>query len=431
MKKFFLNRLILTALIVMMTGVTFAQADLDSPYSMFGLGQVRNKTMNAQLKGMGGVANAMSGKNMLNAANPASYAMIDTLAFMFDAGIYAKSSTFSTSALSENASCASFDYVAMGFAPTRWWKVALGAQPYSAVGYNVVTTFNNEVLGKYEQAFQGEGGLNQVFLGNAFRLGKHLSVGANVNYVFGDSKSTTTLSYPDSTFIICSRRSRDVMISSFMFDYGIMYQGQLGNDLTLGIGVTYNQKINLRGSQTLYVRSVEAGINEVNSVEYVIDTIVFEKDKNASYTLPHAFGVGVSLQKNNRWTLGVDFNWADWSSFAKNGVSDPLQDSWSVAVGGEFIPSSTSISNYWTRVSYRLGGFYEQTYLNINGTSINKIGVSAGMTLPMPRSQSRVNLGLELGKCGTKSANLIQENYVKLTAGISIFERWFVKRKYN
>ena len=431
MKKFFLNRLILTALIVMMTGVTFAQADLDSPYSMFGLGQVRNKTMNAQLKGMGGVANAMSGKNMLNAANPASYAMIDTLAFLFDAGIYAKSSTFSTSALSENASCASFDYVAMGFAPTRWWKVALGAQPYSAVGYNVVTTFNNEVLGKYEQAFQGEGGLNQVFLGNAFRLGKHLSVGANVNYVFGDSKSTTTLSYPDSTFIICSRRSRDVMISSFMFDYGIMYQGQLGNDLTLGIGVTYNQKINLRGSQTLYVRSVEAGINEENSVEYVIDTIVFEKDKNASYTLPHAFGVGVSLQKNNRWTLGVDFNWADWSSFAKNGVSDPLQDSWSVAVGGEYIPSSTSISNYWTRVSYRLGGFYEQTYLNINGTSINKIGVSAGMTLPMPRSQSRVNLGLELGKCGTKSANLIQENYVKLTVGISIFERWFVKRKYN
>ena len=431
MKKFFLNRLILTALIVMMTGVTFAQADLDSPYSMFGLGQVRNKTMNAQLKGMGGVANAMSGKNMLNAANPASYAMIDTLAFLFDAGIYAKSSTFSTSALSENASCASFDYVAMGFAPTRWWKVAIGTQPYSAVGYNVVTTFNNEVLGKYEQAFQGEGGLNQVFLGNAFRLGKHLSVGANVNYVFGDSKSTTTLSYPDSTFIICSRRSRDVMISSFMFDYGIMYQGQLGNDLTLGIGVTYNQKINLRGSQTLYVRSVEAGINEENSVEYVIDTIVFEKDKNASYTLPHAFGVGISLQKNNRWTLGVDFNWADWSSFAKNGVSDPLQDSWSVAVGGEYIPSSTSISNYWTRVSYRLGGFYEQTYLNINGTSINKIGVSAGMTLPMPRSQSRVNLGLELGNCGTKSANLIQENYVKLTVGISIFERWFVKRKYN
>ena len=431
MKNSFPNRLILTALIVMMMGGAFAQANVDSPYSMFGLGQVRNKTMNARLKGMGGVANAMFNKSMVNAENPASYAMIDTLAFLFDAGIYAKSSTFSTSVMSENASCASLDYVAMGFAPTRWWKVAIGAQPYSTVGYNVVTSFNDDVLGNYQQAFQGEGGLNQVFLGNAFRLGKHFSVGANVNYVFGDSKSTTTLSYPDSTFIICSRRSRDVMISSFMFDYGVLYQGQLGNDLTLGIGLTYNQKINLRGSQTLYIRSVEAGVQEENSIEYVIDTIVYEKNKNASYTLPHAFGFGVSLQKNNHWTLGADFNWADWSSFAKNGVSTPLQDSWSVAVGGEYIPTSTSISNYWTRVSYRLGGFYEQTYLNINGTSINKIGVTAGMTLPMPRSQSKVNLGLEVGKCGTKSANLIQEGYVNLTVGISIFERWFVKRKYN
>ena len=431
MKNSFLNRLILTALAISMTGGLYAQANVDSPYSMFGLGQVRNKTMNARLKGMGGVANAMYSKNMVNAENPASYAMIDTLAFLFDASVYAKSSTFSTTAMSENASCATFDYVSMGFAPTRWWKVAVGVQPYSSVGYNVVTSFNDAQLGSYEQAFQGEGGLNQVFMGNAFRLGNHFAVGANVNYVFGDSKSTTTLSFPDSTYVICSRRSRDVMISSFMFDYGLMYHGKLNDDLTLGVGLTYKQKINLRGNQTVYVRSVEAGINESNSIEYVIDTIVYQKDNNARYALPHALGFGVSLHKDNRWTLGVDFDWADWSSFMRNDVSEPLQDSWSVAVGGEYIPSSNSLSNYWTRVSYRLGGFFEQTYLNINGTSINKLGVTAGVTLPMPRSQSRVNLGLEIGKCGTKSANLIQENYINLTVGVSIFERWFVKRKYN
>ncbi|MCR5014248.1 MAG: outer membrane protein transport protein [Bacteroidales bacterium] len=422
--------MILTLLVVLAVGPAFAQSDVDSPYSMFGLGQVRNKTMNARLKGMGGVANAMFGKSMVNAANPASYAMIDTLAFLFDAGIYAKSSTFSTSSASEKASCASLDYVAMGFAPTKWWKVALGAQPYSNVGYNVVTSFQDDIVGSYQQTFEGEGGLNQVFLGNAFRLGKHFAIGANANYVFGDSKSTTTLTYPDSTFIICSRRGRDVMISSFMFDYGLMFQGQLGNDLTLGLGLTYNQKINLRGTQTLFIRSIEAGVYET-SVEYLIDTITYKTDKNARYTMPHGVGFGVSLQKANRWTLGADFNWADWSSFARNGNSELLQDSWSIAVGGEFIPSSNTLSNYWTRVSYRLGGFFEQTYLTINGTSINKLGVTAGLTLPLPRTQSRVNLGLELGKCGTKSASLIQESYVNLTVGVSIFERWFVKRRYN
>ncbi|MBR4147741.1 MAG: outer membrane protein transport protein [Bacteroidales bacterium] len=432
MKKYLPTRLILTALIALACGGVFAQANVDSPYSMFGIGQVRDKTMNARLKGMGGVANAMHAKNMLNAENPASYAMIDTLAFLFDAGIYAKSSTFSTSSLSERASSASFDYVAMGFAFTNWWKVAVGAQPYSNVGYNIVTSSHDEHAGNYSQYFQGDGGLNQVFVGNAFKIGRHFSIGANANYVFGDSKSTTTLTFPDSTYVISSRRSRDVMIKSFMFDYGVMYHGKVGNNLTLSVGATYDQKINLKGTQTVFVRTIEADENiSSTSTEYLIDTVAYTKDKNATFTMPHGFGFGVSLQKDNRWTLGADFNWTQWSAFERNGINERLQDAWGVAVGGEFIPSSTSLSSYWTRVSYRLGGFYEQTYLNINGQSINKMGVDFGMSLPIPRSMSKVDLGLEVGKCGTKSANLIRESYVNLTVGVSVFERWFMKRKYK
>ena len=222
-----------------------------------------------------------------------------------------------------------------------------------------------------------------------------------------------------------------MMVSSFMFDYGLMYRGNLGNDLTLSLGATYNQKINLKGTQTLFIRSIEASESTSITGEYLIDTVFYSKDKNASYTLPHGVGFGVSLQKNNRWAIGADFNWAQWSTFARNGVSEPLQDSWSVAVGGEFLPTSTSISGYWTKVSYRLGGFYEQTYLNINGQSINKIGVTAGMTLPVPKTLSRVSLALEVGNCGTKSDNLIREGYVNLTVGVSIFERWFLKRMYQ
>jgi len=427
------NRLILTALMVLFTANVFAQANVDSPYSMFGIGQVRDKTMNIRLRGMGGVSNAMGDKSMVNAGNPASYAMIDTLSFLFDAGIYAKSSNFSTSTLSERASCASLDYVSMGFALTNWWKMALGAQPYSSVGYNIVTTFHDNQVGNCAELFQGDGGLNQAFWGNAFRIGKHISVGVNANYVFGDSKSTTTLAYPDSTYIICSRRSRDIMVRSFMFDYGVMYQGNLSKDLTLTVGATYNQKINLHGVQTTYIRTIEADDldNLSTTTEYLIDTVAYNSDKNATYTMPHALGFGLALQKNNRWKLGADFNWSQWSAFARNGVNEGLQDAWDVAFGGEFMPSSTSISGYWTRVSYRLGGFYGKTCLNINGNSINKMGLTAGMSLPVPRSLSKVELGLEVGNCGTKSDNLIKESYINLTVGVSIHERWFLKRKYK
>lgn len=416
-----------------MCGGVFAQSDVDSPYSMFGIGQVRNKTKSTRLKGMGGVTNAMGDKNLVNAGNPASYAMIDTLAFLFDAGIYAKSSTFSTSTVSVRASCASLDYVSMGFSLYNWWKMAMGVQPYSSVGYNILTTYHSDQVGNCAELFKGEGGLNQVFWGNAFRIGKHLAVGVNANFVFGDSKSTTTLAYPDSTYIICSRRSRDMMVRSFTFDYGVMYQGKVGNAMTLSVGATYNQKINLHGKQTTFIRTIEADDieNLSGSTEYFIDTIAYTTDDNSYYTMPHALGFGVSLKKNNRWMVGADFNWTQWSTFARNGVNEGLQDSWSVAVGGEFLPTSTSLSGYWTRVSYRLGGFYEQTFLNINGHSINKMGVSAGVSLPVPRTFSKVDVGLEIGNCGTKSDNLIKESYINLTVGVSVFERWFQKRKYK
>ena len=432
MKKSSRMKLILTALLGVLVSGVFAQANVDSPYSMFGLGQVRNKSMNTRLQGMGGVSTAISGKSLINMANPASYALMDTLSFLFDAGFYAKASNFTTSSLSERASAANFDYVAMGWSLTNWWKMAVGAQPYSNVGYNVVTSFHDDLLGNYNQTFQGEGGLNQVFIGNAFRLGNHFAIGANANYVFGDSKSITTLTYPDSTYLISSRRSRDIMISSFMFDYGVQYQGKLNNDLTLSAGITYNQKVNLKGTQTIYIRSLEASAdNSSIAAEYLIDTIFWDKNKNARFTMPQGFGVGVALNKNNRWTVGADFNWDQWSQFRRNDVNDSLQNAWRVSVGGEYLPTSTSVSNYWTKVAYRLGGFFEQTYLNINGQSINKIGVTAGMTLPMPRSLSKANLAVEIGKCGTKNASLIQENYFKLSVGVSIHERWFIKRKYK
>ena len=218
-----------------------------------------------------------------------------------------------------------------------------------------------------------------------------------------------------------------------MFDYGLMYQGNLGNDLVLTIGATYNQKIKLHGVQTTYIRTIAADDieNLSTSTEYLIDTVAYNRDKNAAYTMPHGLGFGVALQKNKRWKIGADFNWTQWSAFARNGVNEGLQDAWNVAVGGEFMPSFTSISGYWTRVSYRLGGFYGKTCLNINGNSINKMGFTAGLSLPVPRSLSKVELGIEVGNCGTKSDNLIRESYFNLTVGVSIYERWFLKRKYK
>ena len=306
MRTIFLKSILVGVLLAWLGTDVLAQADVDSPYSLFGVGQVRDKSMNVRLKGMGGTSNAMFGIGMINAENPASYAKIDSLAFLFDAGIYFKSSRFSTSSLSERSANASFDYVSMAFGLTSWWKMALGVQPFSAAGYTIVVNDNSPDLGNYATRFKGSGGLNQAFLGTAFKLGKHFAIGANGYYVFGNTMTETTLYFPDSLYMLGTRRSVDLMVRSFMADYGLLFDATLGEGLKMSIGATYTMPVNLRGKETLFIRSIEEDAE--TSIEYVIDTLV-NTTANSKTRMPQGFGVGVAFQQNDRWTVAADFNW--------------------------------------------------------------------------------------------------------------------------
>ena len=430
MKATPLKNILLSMLLAFVATGVFAQAEVNSPYSLFGVGQLCDRSMNVRLKGMGGVGNAIYGGGLINTNNPATLAKMDSLAFLFDAGLYFKTSSFSTSMKSEPGANASFDYVALAFGFTDWWKTGLGVKPYSTAGYKMVVSGNAVGMGDYHTVFQGTGGTNQVFWTNAFRLGKHFSIGVNASYLFGDSQSVTTI-YPDSAYILGTRYGYDMMASSFMFDYGLMYNTDLGSNMSLSVGLTYQQPFRLRGRQTTFIRSIMETMDD--EVEYLIDTIHYASDTVARphMSMPQGFGVGFALQKHNHWALGVDFNWTQWSHFAREGATEALSDSWRVAVGFEFMPTYSSVSNYFRRVHYRVGGSYERGYLYLRDHHINKVSLTAGVSLPLPRTLSKVNVAVEIGQYGTKLDGLIQERYLKVDLGVSVFERWFIKRRYK
>ena len=154
MKATPLKNILLAMLFATVATGAFAQADVDSPYSLFGVGQLSDRSMNVRLKGMGGVGNAIYGGGLINTCNPASLAKMDSLAFLFDAGLYFKSSSFSTSSKSEPGANASFDYMALAFGITDWWKTALGVKPYSTAGYKMVVTGHGEGMGDYHTVFK-------------------------------------------------------------------------------------------------------------------------------------------------------------------------------------------------------------------------------------------------------------------------------------
>lgn len=418
---------ILFAISILFVGINvYAQSDLSSPYSRFGLGDINTGSPNTILKGMGGITNAISDHSILNPNNPASFGAIDSLSFLFDAGFYIKTASYSTTDMTEKGSNASFDYASVGLSATKWWKMGLGIMPYSNREYNAILNHND--VGTYNVDFKGEGGLSKVYFANAFKITKNLSIGVNASYIFGTLSDLTSIYYPDSTYFINGKRSIDTRISNFKFDYGILYSIPI-KDHKVNIGLTYSQGGNVNAKRDLFIRSMFQGYGDY--AENPIDTLAYNVDEKVSFKIPHGFGGGISFEKNNRWIVGVDFNWAGWKGFELNGVNDSLQNSWNIAVGGEYKPKATSISKYHKKIAYRAGFHYDQTYYNINGNSINKFGITFGLGLPVPRSLTSFNIAVEFGKMGTTNDNLVKESYFNISIGMSIYDRWFVKRKYK
>lgn len=112
--------------------------------------------------------------------------------------------------------------------------------------------------------------------------------------------------------------------------------------MTLGLNYTQEAKIN--GKRDIFIRSMFNGFG--NSVENPIDTLKYRKDEKVSFKLPQGIGAGVVLKKGERWMLGVDFNWDNWKGFEVNAENDSLQNSWNIAVGGQYKPETTSLSGF-------------------------------------------------------------------------------------
>ena len=420
--KYFLLCLIIS----LVSFSALGQSDLSSPYSRFGLGDIFSGSPNTALKGMGGISNAMNDRALLNPNNPASYASLDTLSFLFDAGFYIKTASFSTNTMTESGSNASFDYASVGMSATKRWKIGLGIMPYSNREYNVITEHHD--LGTYNVAFQGEGGLNRVFFANGLKITKDLSIGVTASYIFGTLIDNTTIYYPDSSYFLNGRRSVDMRVSDFKLDYGLIYRLPIKNcDITLGF--TYSQGSKIASKRDLFIRNMFKGYG--NLTESPIDTLLYEEDQNVSINIPHGYGFGITIDRGRGWLVGADFNWAGWKGFEMNGVNDSLQNSWNVAVGASYKPESTSISKYYKKITYRAGFHFDQTYYNIYGQSINRYGVTLGLGLPIPRSLSSFNVALEVGSLGTTKNNLVKEGYFNISISMSIYDRWFVKKRYK
>ena len=425
-KKILLKLLVILAFITVSSQLS-AQHRISSPYSRFGIGDVLSNN-GVYSMAMGGISYGVYSPFFVNTSNPATYAAFDSLSFIFDVSAHTRQSNLVTKDLTQSANYTSLGNLLFGFPVTRWWKSSFGLLPYSMVGYKMLDTRIDENAGKVNFLFEGSGGINQAYLGNSFAISKNFSVGFNFSYLFGTIDESRADEFPDSIYKLNYKSLNSVRIHDVYLNYGILYHKQSKNGMQYNAGLVFSNssKINVSKDRLDYLY-----FKSSTGVDILSDTVLSENTIKGSVRLPMNLGAGFSLGKTDKWLVGSDFQWQQWEKYSYFGITDSLKNSMRFSLGGAFTPSVSTVSGYWQRITYRGGIRYTKSYLELWNERINEFGISLGIGLPLPRTRSTINLAAEFGSRGTIANNLIKESFVKFTLGLSIFERWFIIKKYD
>jgi hypothetical protein len=188
------------------------------------------------------------------------------------------------------------------------------------------------------------------------------------------------------------------------------------------LGTTYDAGFGLKGTQLF--RYSNTGIQ---------DTLTTD---TGLVRLPMKLGFGLSFSKPNKWMLGADVSLQDWSKLSLFGQASSLHSAVGLNVGGEWIPELTS-TKFARKTAYRIGGFYNASFLTLYGNPIKEIGITAGIGLPIGaynpvgQSHSRINLGVNLSRKGTLEDNLLRELAIQFRLGVNLNDIWFIKRRID
>ncbi|MCM1152200.1 MAG: outer membrane protein transport protein [Muribaculum sp.] len=411
------------ALLMIIAGIMGLQAqNISTPYSMYGYGILGDRATSMQRQ-MGGVGYALSSGRQINVMNPASYAAIDSLTFLFDLGADLSFIHSTENGAKANSTGGGLDYITMQFPLSDHFGGSIGLLPYSGVGY----AFGNDVThGTLEN--QGSGGINMAYLGFAGRIAG-FSLGFNVSYNFGNIVNDV---YTNPSNSGRSLFEHVMQVRDWDINIGAQYAQKITKNDKITLGLTYSPKKSMHGNSW-------ATIQELTQ-ESLPDTVGSLK-LGGNYYTPTSIGAGINYThaRSSRLVVELDFLWQEWSKakyspLTQTGHPDNIifsgmnfNNRTRYAVGAEYVPKIRG--SYLQRVAYRIGGFYTDDYLNINGNGVREYGLTCGFGLNTPQDKTVINIGFEWRHRQAHPQKLIGENYFNITLGVNFNELWFYQRK--
>lgn len=390
---------------------------------MYGIGLLQDNY--GPYTSLGGVSAAMRDNNNINFLNPASYTALDSNRFYFQFGVTGEYVNIATHKESTSYRVAQNASLNMAFRIYKNLFTSLGFHQRSDIGYDLyyykmINGSDNEY---YNQQISGEGGLNDFYLGLAYRFG-NLSLGVNSSLVFGNiEKRVNLIPLISNSYYINSRNK--IAVFDAIFTAGIQYGMKLSpkSRLTLGTAFNLSSKMNARKDLESY---------KVNTSTQDNETLDDEKLNNGNISYPFRITGGFAYGYKDKWTVAGDYTFQQMSSYKEFGKDQEYNDYHKAAVGVSLLPARYG-RYWWQRNSYNLGAYAVRSQIEINNIHINTYGVTFGSQIPVYIANRELLLGVafDLGIRGTEKNGLIQEKYAKIRLNIAFKEGWFIKRKID
>ncbi len=394
----------------------------NDPYSRYGLGEPLSGA-NVLNRGMGYTSTAYQNAAAINTENPASYPSLRLTTY--EGGFTGSLRSIITDNKTYGSGSATLAYLRVGVPLGKHAGMALGLQPQSHIFYHSVDSASLNGFGRTASEYTGEGGLNYAFIGGGGRI-NGFSFGANFGYMFGNIRNTSRLVNLDSTHVLGSDFSRFTRIGGIYWKGGLQYHDTLRNGWHYRAGATVALSQSLNGDRETYTSSFF-----YNSGYEVQDTAYKTSGENGKIVLPATYTIGVQLGGPN-WSVAADGSRTDWSVYRNYEVRDSVKNSAvRLSLGGEYTPDPLSVYGYFARVTYRAGFYYGTDYISLRGVDLKYYGFTLGASFPFKRTSDRIHTAIEFGRRGTQENGLVESNYFKFHLGISLNDRWFIKRRYD
>lgn len=391
-----------------------AQKGLNSIYSAYGIGDYKMRDQNAYL-GMGNAGVAMPSQYSVNEMNPSSFAWLPKDNFRLEVTL----GGLSTKYINENINTAAGDFtisrIALSMQVINPLRTVIGLRRFSQVEY--YTTSTREIAGSTEKlstSIEGNGGLYQVYAGNALLVGKNLALGVNAGFIFGSVNTKESVLLNDADGLISETNK--------YYNHG---------SVTAGLQYRIKSKKTDWLLGAFYEPQIRMNVLEESQLKNLDEAVIAEQDDvHSKFIYPQKYGAGISYTRHS-FTATVDLIGHLWAGTGYKGNHFTTTDAYSISAGIRHQFTRTTIWGKSMGVGLHAGFNREHSYLVIDGNQVVSNAFTLGATFPSMNNLNFYSIGCKVGSRGVAVYPLVKENFFEFNFNFSFGGFFYKGKKYD